>query len=94
MRLMSFDVLVNQSECVLSLPAEPLLHFTSVLVPVLLWLLPASEYVLGPSELQRCSEHERGQCPLESTPPPPPPDQISSPQTYPASPLLQCLNLD
>lgn len=45
-------------------PAEPLLHLTSVFVPVLLRLFPASEYVLRPFEVQRCSEHERRQCPL------------------------------
>lgn len=66
MHLMLFDVPVHHREPVLflHLPAEPLLHLTSVFVPVLLWLLPASEYVLRPFEVQRYSEHERRKCPL------------------------------
>ena len=52
---MFFDVFVLQCEPVLflSLPAEPLLHLTSVFVPVLLWLFTASEYVLRPFEVQK-----------------------------------------
>lgn len=66
MHLMFFVVFAHQCEPVLflCLPAEPLLHFTSVFVPVLLRLFSASEYVLRSFEVQRCSEHERRQCPL------------------------------
>ena len=52
---------------------EPLLHLTSVLVPVFLWIFPASEYCTvscwGPSplsEIQRCSKHEIAEDPIES----------------------------
>lgn len=46
-----------------SLPTEPLLHLTSVFIPVLLWLFSASE--LCPrafGDVHICCEHKRNQC--------------------------------
>lgn len=60
-----FDVFVHQCDLVLflCLSAEPLLHLTSVFVPVLLWLFPASEYVLRPKDVLNI----KGDVSLEST---------------------------
>lgn len=46
-----------------SLPTEPLLHLTSVFIPVLLWLFSASELCPQAScNVHTCCEHKRNQC--------------------------------